>query len=226
MKQIINGRPVPYNLTKEKLFELLSSKNMSDFTLACEALSYFDTEEACDKLGNYFFCKDKYRRLCVLKVIFRNPYAAKYTQELEKAICSDDILFVDNGLLVANDFNINISENIIIAAVNKHFDHLKNSLRALDLLSEGEKNYNTLINFFSRCDTSLKQEIVADILCDKYISTKANELFEVFSVSANPKIRKRSVEIGKENGFDVTMFENDVNGHVRYATKASHKGKA
>lgn len=45
--------PVPYGLPKEELFSLLSSESMSDFVVACEALSVLPDEDVCDRLGAY-----------------------------------------------------------------------------------------------------------------------------------------------------------------------------
>ncbi|MBQ4112685.1 MAG: hypothetical protein IJD38_07805, partial [Clostridia bacterium] len=78
VKAEINGHPVPHGLPKEELYGLLASDSMTDFVTACEALSALPDEETCDRMGAYLTHPDKYRRLAVLKVIFRNPHAVKY----------------------------------------------------------------------------------------------------------------------------------------------------
>ena len=74
-KPVINGRTVSYDLPREDLYAMLASEDMTDFLLACEALSVIPDEEVCDRLGEYLTSPDKYRCLAVLKVIFRNPHA-------------------------------------------------------------------------------------------------------------------------------------------------------
>lgn len=222
MKQSINGSPVPYDLPKEELFTLLASDNVSDFTVACEALSRIPDEDVCDCMGAYLTSGDKYRRLAVLKVIFRNPYAVKFTPVLEEAIQSGDILFAENGLAVAYAFRVAVADDVIVATVQKHIKQLYDALNVLDLLAVHEANYQALISIFEKCVTSLQQEVVADILARKYADIHAAELFELFGASAYAKVRQCAVTIGARYGFDVTRFEHDPDGHVR---KAMDNGK-
>ena len=45
-KELLNGVGIPYDKPIEELKELLFSPNMKNFSLACEALSYSDSEDA------------------------------------------------------------------------------------------------------------------------------------------------------------------------------------
>jgi hypothetical protein len=215
MTKIINGLEVPYNLETNELLVMLEKTDMSSFVAICEALSYRDTEDVCDALGYYLLSNDKYRRLCVLKIIFRNSYSIKWMTELEKAIQSDDFIFVDNGLKVVADYNIKVSEKLIVSAIKKHFQEIKHSLLALSLLEISDDNFKILINFFMNSNTCLKQEILAEILVQKYLVEKSNVLFGLFAVSKFGKIRKLAVQIGFNSGYDISAFKNDPDGHVR-----------
>ncbi len=215
-KNSINGRQVPYDLPKEELFSLLSSESMSDFTVACEALSVLPDEDVCDRLGVYLTSPDKYRRLAVLKVIFRNPYAVKFKPALEEATLSEDSLFAENGLRVAYEYRMPLSETAILIATRRHIRTLY-APDALDLLTVSEGNFQALTEIFAACVTSLQQEVLSDILARKYGETHAAELFALFSVSKYPKTRRQAVKLGLRFGFDLTALQNDPDGHVRKA---------
>ena len=216
VKTEINGHPVPHGLPKEELYGLLASDSMTDFVLACEALSTLSDEETCDRMGAYLTHPDKYRRLAVLKVIFRNPHGVKYLHALEEAIASEHILFAENGLCVAYECRMPVSDPVILAATRRHLGELF-SLHALDLLSVSEENYRALTEILPLCVTSLQQEILADILARRYADAHAPELFGLFSASQYPKTRLQAVELGLRYGFDLTALQKDLDGHVRKA---------
>lgn len=216
VKTEINGRPVPHGLPKEELYGLLASDSMTDFVPACEALSALSDEETCDRLGAYLTHPDKYRRLAVLKVIFRNPHAVKYLPALEEAIASEHILFAENGLRAAYECRMPVSDPVILAAIRRHLGELF-SLHALDLLSVSEENYRALTEILPLCATSLQQEILAEILVRKYADAHAPALFKLFSASRYPKTRLQAVGLGLRFGFDLATLQKDPDGHVRKA---------
>ncbi len=216
VKTEINGRPVPHGLPKEELYGLLASDSMTDFVPACEALSALSDEEACDRLGAYLTHPDKYRRLAVLKVIFRNPHAVKYLPALEEAVSSEHILFAENGLRVAYECRMPVPDPVILAATRRHLGELF-SLHALDLVSVSEENYRALTEILPQCVTSLQQEILADILARRYADAHAPALFELFSASPYPKTRLQAVGLGLRFGFDLAALQKDPDGHVRKA---------
>lgn len=115
----VNGSYVPYDLPFDNIKDMLKSPIMKEFCLACEALSENKSKEAYEALKPYMFDKDKYRRLYVLKVIFKNPYAQELVFELENVLLSNDILFVEAGLFVVKDYNIKVLENILKEAITK-----------------------------------------------------------------------------------------------------------
>ena len=81
--EIINGVTVPYDKTTEELERMLYSRSMSDFVVACEALSYKTDDKSFDLLERYITDKDKNKRLCILKTIFRHPSSRKLKKFLK-----------------------------------------------------------------------------------------------------------------------------------------------
>jgi hypothetical protein len=118
---------------------MIASPEMKDFTVACDELSYMDSDEAFEIMRPYLDHKDKYRRLYVLKTIFRHPKAADISYYLEEAILSSDKLFVENGLLTVGRFGIKIPEEIIWFGV-ENSDLYYNDLMALKLLDTSAEN--------------------------------------------------------------------------------------
>ena len=223
-KPVINGRTVSYDLPREDLYAMLASEDMTDFLLACEALSVIPDEEVCDRLGEYLTSPDKYRCLAVLKVIFRNPHAVKYAPALEQAIMSETILFAENGLRVAYECRVPVSETAILTATRRHIAKLY-ATDALDLLAVSKEHYKALVEIFSMCVTSLQQEILAEILVRKYTDSHAAELFRLFSDSKYPHVRRAAVDLGLTHGFDLTALRNDPDGHVRQAAVGQNSPK-
>ena len=212
----INGVTVPYNKTNDELEIMLSSGNMSDFVVACEALSYKTDEKAFNLLKKYLNDKDRYKRLCILKTIFRHRNSTELKDFLEESIMSDDINFAENGLKNSYDYNFKISDETILTAVNKHFQSLYCTfLYVLRNLNENEENFSKLVELFKKSEISGQKEVLCDILCEKYLPEKADVLFALFSNDNFSKIRLTAVKIGKEYSFDISGFYTDSDGHVK-----------
>ncbi len=212
----INGVTVPYNKSITELENMLETGDMSEFVVACEALSYKTEEKAFDLLKSYITHKDKYKRLCILKTVFRHPMAEQLKDFLESSILSDDILFSENGLKVAYDNKIRVSEQVILIAVSKHLQNIYcTSLYVLKFLAKNEENYFKLVELFKKSVECGQKEILGEILIKKYLTEKAKELFDLFSVDSFAKIRLLALKIGKEYNFDISELCNDADGHVR-----------
>lgn len=187
----INGFTVPYNKSIEDLETMLSNGEMNEFVVACEALSYKSDEKAFDILRSYITDKDKYKRLCILKTIFRHPNSEQVKEFLEESILSDDVWFAENGLKVVWEYKIPVSEKTVLSAVFKHLHSLYcTSLYALEALDVNEDNYSNLIHLFNQSQLCGQKEVLCEILCSKYLPMKAVELFELFSSDSFEKIRK------------------------------------
>lgn len=203
--EMINGRPVPYDLPVDELEALLISGDMSDFAVACEALSNRSDERAYQLLKKYITDKDKYKRLCVLKTIFRHPMAAQIKSFLEDSILSDDFLFVHNALGVVGQYEIEVSEKAVLSAVLKHLSDLHcTDLYALKILSTSDENFLNLIRIFKRSKACGQKEVIGEILLEIYSHSHAEELYALFSRDNFLKIRLLADKIFGKISMDET----------------------
>jgi uncharacterized membrane protein YphA (DoxX/SURF4 family) len=67
---ILNGNPVPVELPLPDLARMLESPDMTDFSLACRALSLKQTLESYDLLKCHLPHRDPYRHRCLLEALF------------------------------------------------------------------------------------------------------------------------------------------------------------
>ena len=205
-----------------ELREMIASPEMKDFTVACDELSRMDSDEAFEIMRPYLDHKDKYRRLYVLKTIFRHPRAADISYYLEEAILSSDKLFVENGLLTVGKYGIKIPEEIIWFGV-ENSDLSYNDMRAIKLLDASPKNYKKILDIFFGEGIFNKriywQKIfIADILREKYFPEKAEELYHIFATDGLAYIRFRAMKIADDFGFDkATLLEKIRTGASRLA---------
>ena len=216
-KEILNGAVIPYDLPVDQLKEMMASSVMKDFSLACEALSYKNDSEAYRIMKSYVRDQDKYRRLYILKTIFRYREAAELVDFLEEAIASDDFLFAEHGLTVVSVYRIKVSEPLLIAAVKKHCNELYTAVGALKTLEISDGNFEETVRIFNLCSQCAQKEIIGEILCDGYLPSKAKALFDLFRSDSFAKIRGLALEIGKKYGFDISGFLSDADGHIRKA---------
>ncbi len=214
-KEILNGTRIPYELSVEELSKMLSSPIMKDFSLACEALSYKNDVAAYEAMKSYINDKDKYRRLYILKTIFRHPNAVELVCFLENAINSEDLLFVENGLIVISEYKIKVPDSLVISAIHKHLPKLYTAICSLTTLDISEENYSKLTVLFLKAEQCVQKEIIGEVLTDNYLTSKSKELFELFSRDKFAKIRLLAIKIAKNYGYNLSVFLSDIDGHVR-----------
>ena len=214
-KEILNGTHIPYELSVEELRKMLSSPIMKDFSLACEALSYKNDVAAYEAMKPFINDKDKYRRLYILKTIFRHPKAIELVGFLENAITSEDFLFVENGLIVISEHQIKVSDSMLLSVVTTHLPKLYTAICSLNTLDICEENYTKLTALFSKAEQCSQKEFIGEILIGKYLPSKSKELFELFRRDKFAKIRLFAVKIAKKYGYDLSVFLSDEDGHVR-----------
>ena len=218
-KEILNGTPIPYELPIEELEKMLSSPIMKDFSLACEALSYKSDPKAYQIMKSHINSKDKYRRLYILKTIYRHPEAVELADFLESAITCDDFMFIENGLIIVSDYSIKVPERLLITTVKKYCDDLYTTVGALKTLEINNENFEEITKIFTACSKCAQKEVLGEILCNGYLPQKSKELFELFKKDKFAKIRLLGLEIAKNYGFDVDDFLSDPDGHVRKVAK-------
>ena len=214
-KETLNGTIIPYELSVEELSKMLTSPIMKDFSLACEALSYKNDAAAYEAMKSYINDKDKYRRLYILKTIFRHPNAVELVYILENAIASEDYLFVENGLIVISEYHIKVSDSLLLSAIHKHLPKLYTAISSLTTLDISEENYSKLTELFLKTEQCVQKEIIGEILADNYLTSKSKELFELFSHDKFAKIRLLAIKIAKNYGYNLSVFLSDMDGHVR-----------
>lgn len=214
-KEFLNGERIPYEKNINELKDLLSSPNMKNFSLACEALSYSEDPEAYELLKSFIDSKDKYRKLYILKTIFRIPQSIELIPRLEEALCSDNMLFTKAALNVISDNKVKVSEELLCSTVAKHINKLDYEVYALYKLDICNTNYIYLTELFKCTDKNTAREIICDILTERYLPDKARDLFELFGQDKYAKIRLAAVKIAKKHSFDISEFLSDIDGHVR-----------
>lgn len=213
-KTIINGRLVPYELSNDELAHLCSSKDMSDFVVACEVLSTRDNHESYQILKSYFYDKDKYRRLAVIKAIFQLSDSVELNTYLEPLLQSEDILFVHTASNIIVSKRITVSENIIKETLSRYIDDIEVGY-LVTLISNADYNFGFVESLFMRSSICNYQEIIADFLYSHFGKDKPQEIFDLFRNSHFGKIRCYALSIGKDNQFDLSSFQHDKDGHVR-----------
>jgi hypothetical protein len=214
------------NLKKTSLFKLkmmLASGEMKYFMRACEELSAREEREAYEAMKRYINHKDKYKRLYVLKTIFRHPCAAgELIPWLEENIASGEQWFRDNGLRIIGELGLKIDREILLSAVERELKNLySDGISALSALEASEENFRAILAILEKAAGKYQKESIAEILCEKYLPEKADELFALFSVSDFAKVRIIAARIGRKYGFDLEKMKYDENGHVR---KIAEKG--
>lgn len=214
-KEILNGTPIPYDLPIEDLKVMMASSTMKNFSLACEALSYKNDPDAYEIMKSYINDKDKYRRLYILKTIFRHREAAELFGILENAILSEDLLFVHNALTIISEYRIKISDAALLSAISKHLPKLYTELFALRMLDINEDNYGRLVELFGKAEECCQKEFIGEILMEKHLPSKAEELFELFKQDGFAKIRLLAVKLADKYGYDLSQFLRDIDGHVK-----------
>lgn len=222
-KKFINGCYVPHDTPIKELKIMLASPVMKDFMLACEVLSAREDRESYELLKKYINHKDKYRRLYVLKTIFNHPASAELIPWLEENIASGEKWFSENGLEIVGELGIKINREILLACVEREikYRYAYSAIKALSSLEANEENYRAILRIFEKAIGSYQMEYLTEILCEKYLPQKANELFALFAVSDFAKVRIIAARIGRKYGFDLEKLKYDENGHVR---KIAEKG--
>jgi len=220
-EEIMNGTPIPYDLPIEDLKAMMASSVMKEFSLACEALSYKKEPEAYRIMKAYINDEDKYRRLYILKTIFRHSEAVELVGFLENALMSDDFLFVRNGLTVISDYGIVVSAPLLISVVCKHLPKLPMAIRALHTIDAKEEYYADFVEIFKMSKLCVQREILGEILTEKYLPAKSEELFDLFSRDGFASIRLLALKIACKYGYDRSKFLSDIDGHVKKLAKKS-----
>ena len=213
--ETLNGEPIPYDASTQELICMLQSRNMQEFCIACEALSYRTGEKVVSALSSFLNSNDKYRRLYVFKIIYRCAKDAVPQQYLENQLRSDDSLFVNAALRNIYEYDLPCKENLLKDVVKSNITSFYDEIRVLDKLNKNDDNYRYLCSILDITCQSLTQEIIIELLIKKYEDDHAADLVARLTHSNNPKLRAKAARLACEHDMDTSAFENDPNGHVR-----------
>ena len=216
-KELLNGKAIPYGAPLPVLEELLHDIRMQNYCLACEALSWRTDEESFRLLSEQMNVQDRGRRLYAFQVIYRSQYAASLVAYAVQQLLSDDVPFVLAALRNIEAYDLPCPEGAIKQTIEKYYDILYDEMKLLFRLETSDENYSFLVELFHREGACLKQEIVADVLLERYEDLHPKELFALLADSRYAKQRAKAVRLAKRHGFDCTRLRNDPDGHVRKA---------
>ena len=216
-KLLLNGETIPHDAPISVLKEMMRGTQMQDFSLACEALSWRRDEEAFHLLVEQLDAKDRWRALYAFHVIYRSPYSKGLAPYAVKRLESEDETFARAALRVLEEYDLPCPEELVKSAIERYFDRLGEELRLLHRLADTPENARLLRYLFFQVRSCSQQEILADVLLERYEKTRAEELYALLGSSACGKVRIKAVELAKRNGLDFSAFRDDPDGHVRKA---------
>ena len=217
MKQpeTLNGKPIPYDASTQELICMLQSRNMQEFCLACEALSYRTDQRAVSALSSFLNSNDRYRRLYVFMIIYRCAKDIVPQQYLENQLSSNDSLFVNAALRNISEYDLPCDEELLKNTMKANITSCDDGIRSLVKLKKNEDNYQYLCSLLEIPCQSITHEIVTELLIKKYEDDHTTDLVEMLMHSDNPKLRVEAAILACKHGMDTSAFENDPNGHVR-----------
>ncbi len=222
-KELLNGKGIPYDAPLPLLEEMLHDPQMQNYCQACEALSWRSDEESFRLLSEQLNDRDRGRRLYSFQVIYRSPYATALAPYAVQQLFSDDIPFVKAALRNIEQYRLFCPEGAIKQTIEKYYDILYDEMKLLFRLETSDENYSYLVELFHRQGACVKQEIVADVLLERYEDSHPEGLFALLADSSCAKQRTKAARLAKRHGFDCASLRNDPDGHVRKACREAEK---
>jgi hypothetical protein len=204
-KQLINGKFISCDASFEKLLQMLQDSDMQWFAYACETLSRRTDDESFNALQAYLVGPDKYKRLRVLYTIFNHPCSYKVIGELENALTSSEVVFVNAALSVIIKKNLHVSDEKLLAVFEKNIRNSYENMQKLIALLETKYIKNG------------PKAALAEIMYFISSPEQFEMLFPLFANDEFGKVRliacKLAIKHGHLNLLD--GFLNDIDGHVR-----------
>ncbi len=121
---ILNGKPVPVELPLPELAQMLDSADMTDFALACRALSLLQTPDSYELLKSHLPHRDHYRHRCLLEAIFAFPQSHELTKMAEEALRSRREYLVTAALSGIIKGHITLPEKLILSTLEENLSIL------------------------------------------------------------------------------------------------------
>jgi hypothetical protein len=218
-KQLINGKFISCDASFEKLLQMLQDSDMQWFAYACETLSRRTDDESFNALQAYLVGPDKYKRLRVLYTIFNHPCSYKVIGELENALTSSEVVFVNAALSVIIKKNLHVSDEKLLAVFEKNIRKLSSyEIQALNHIRNSYENMQKLIALLeTKYIKNGPKAALAEIMYFISSPEQFEMLFPLFANDEFGKVRliacKLAIKHGHLNLLD--GFLNDIDGHVR-----------
>ena len=214
----LNGHMIPDNLSIPELREMLCTRDMLPFSLACNALKNKDSHEAYLVLKEFLDSEDKYQQRCVLSVIFHYQESAELCPYFLSALRSKERFMVTTVLDHLIVKNLWVSDDDILTCFESNYRWLGNYyyqiLRKLEKIPE---NTERVVGLLKKAKAS--STYIATAECLTFLATPENymQLFTLFADSPVSKVRLEACKIA--NAFQrydlLQRYVNDTDGHVR-----------
>lgn len=216
--KMINGQIVPENLTLLKLEEMMESSDMQTFSVACEALRLANTQEAYELLKKYLYVSDRYKRRCVLAVIYDYNNSSELVSELVQALESEKVFLVTTALDNIIQGKVRVADEQVLTCIERNHEKLNRSYyHVLTCIERTEENVERILNLYHTCKENSTRIAIAECLHTFCNSNNYLRLFDLFEDDSVARIRMVACRIAKD--YDrrdlLQKFTQDKDGHIR-----------
>lgn len=214
----INGQIVTEKFPLSELEKMLESSDMQKFAVACEALRLANTRQAYEVLKKHISDPDRYKRRCILSVIYDYSCSSELIPELLGAMQSDEMFLVTTALDIIIQGKVHAVDEQIFACIEKNQGKLDSYYyRALSGVENSEENMERILKLYSTCKEKSVRSAIAECLYVFRNEKNYVQLFELFEGDAVPHIRILACRIAKDyHRADLLQkFIEDEDGHIR-----------
>ena len=216
--KMINGQIVPENLTLSELEGMMESSNMQTFAMACEVLRLANTQEAYELLKKYLYVSDRYKRRCVLAVIYDYNNASELVSELVQALNSEELFLVTTALDNIIQGKIHVADEQVLACIGRNHGKLNSSYYyVLTCIERTEENIDRILNLYRTCKEDSVRTVIAESLYSFCNPNNYLRLFNLFKNDSVAHIRMVAcrIAIDRDRGDLLQNFKQDKDGHIR-----------
>ena len=214
---ILNGKPVPVELPLPDLARMLESPDMTDFSLACRALSLKQTVESYDLLKYHLPHRDPYRHRCLLEALFAFPQSAELTEMAAEALESKREYLVTAALSGIIKGHITLPETQILAALEQNLTTLSGwYFQVLFDFERTDKNLRAILSLYRKSSGEQRTALARQIA---YFANEENcrELSSLLIADPCDQICLVGIRMAAEFGcaHRYPELEHHPDGHVR-----------
>lgn len=216
--KMINGQIVPENLTLSKLEEMMESSNMQTFAVACEALRLANTQEAYVLLKKYLYVSDRYKRRCVLAVIYDYNNSSELVSELVQALESEEVFLVTTALDNIIQGKVHVADEQVLTCIERNHGKLNSRYyHVLTCVERTEENVERILSLYRTSKEDSARIAMAESLHAFCNLNNYLRLFDLFKDDPVAHIRRVACRIAIEHdrGDLLQKFKLDKDGHIR-----------